>query len=309
MEEKTLLGQSEARKYIMKTLRKYENIIFWEVVGEIHVFASAFSIRMLENSVQMIRGLVHKFNIESLPLERENLENGIVRRLKTKYADLINIVVDDSGIHVATVDYLKCDVGVELKEYLDSETQINSFLDIDSGRFGYALVFRSNDFTEIETDILPTKTEIVHEKSRKGFRLEGSKHSCRKAIAKLREVCDNLVEKEFCPRWPGFASHLRNEKLRNKLAQIELDKRCILKVFTEAELEDNSQFTFVAKTKIGTCSLSFLLGDILQDRRSEVLVLPVCKSEEYDSGLRQEVVKKGKKTLINNIRYTFLPLK
>lgn len=271
----------------------------WEIVEEEHLVVTALSIQMLNEFLPIVKSCLPKFSLNSKKIDKQLIQDNIVKQLQEKNSDLIKIGAVGNLINIASVDFLKKHVFAEMKLYIDQHSTTSIFMEMNPGRFGYMLVYKTLDFTKIESDFskIPVEIDIVHERRKRGFILKGPKVSCQDALSKIAMIGDSVFEKVLSVNWPGFEKFVHNDKVKDVLTQLQLQNQCLLKIqisdnYSRKSSEQvNTTFTCFSNCKIENTSLSFNLGDIMDDT-SDVLVFPA--SSCLDQSLGPEIVSRGK---------------
>ena len=295
----TLLSNPEVEDYVRKDLKNKKLNVRWQKVGDLNLVLSGTSLTDTENGFNHINMKLVTLTREHLPVEGDSQKTGIKDYLKGKNRGLVEVMIDYRCIYVVAVDYLKLDIMMELDDCIDKRSTISTFMDVSAGRLAYALVFKTNEYMETE-QASSVDISIVHEQSIKGFRLTGPKGKCKDTIEKLRNNIDCISERTFKLQWPGFERFAFNQRIKNRLTQIQLQNKCLLKIHShECQGHDYSDpdretLTCISKCKIGGSSISYALGKISEIGDKDVLVAPVPKELEYTLGFGKEIALEGK---------------
>lgn len=286
----------EVSKNVVRILRSKDLRVVWELVDSTDIIIVGISMEHATKALSEIRKYLVSFKYDSLPVDRNVLENGIVKSLSRRHQGLVKIEIGDNCIEVATVAFLKKDVDAELKDFIDKHSQVSAFMEVDAGRFGYVLVFQPRDF-QTEEDESTVEIDIIHEHKTKGFVVTGEKHKCRNTIAGLRLLVDSVLERVEEVDWPGFEMFVHNQSIKNKLTQLQVESKCLIKVITPEKpinvQENDPQMSCLFSCKIGGCSLSYCKGDITERRSDDVLVVFVPETLDHNLDLGMETAREG----------------
>lgn len=294
-----LLSRDETAKHIKSILSAKNLPIVWAIIEDEFLVVIALSIQLLNEFLPLVKDCLPVFSLVANNIDKRVLQDGIVRQLHDKYPDMVRIDVIDENVFVACVDYLGKDVCAELKLYIDKHSTTSIFMEMNPGRFGYILVYRTSDFVKVESEFseVPVEIDVVHEHRKKGFRLKGPKFACQDALSKLAMISDSVFESVLPVDWPGFEKFIENDKIKAVLTRLQLQNQCLLKVHINGyygkRTSDplNSTFTCLANCKIENTALSFNLGDIMEVK-SDALVVPVSSCPNENIG--PEIVNRGK---------------